>query len=153
MKPCQCSPTCTALVESNHGSSRTYIRNRCRCESCVVAKRAIAKRYQERRKERIQMAEDFALNDDWLKRGTCRNMETNMFFPEEGTQITGEIRGKQLAAIEICRACPVMMQCRAYATKNREVGIWGGSTFTQRQKIRAGKLDIDDHDIDRQALR
>ena len=119
----------------------------------MVAKRAIAKRYQEKRKERMEAAKKFAENDDWLKQAKCRDMDTTMFFPEEGTQITGEIRGKQLAAIEICRTCPVMMQCRAYATQNREIGIWGGSTFTQRQKIRTGKLDIDAHDIDRPALR
>ena len=47
-----------------------------------------------------------------------------------------EARQRQEAR-DMCRQCPVMMQCRGYALANPALsGTWGGLTEQQRAKIR-----------------
>jgi WhiB family redox-sensing transcriptional regulator len=41
---------------------------------------------------------------------------------------------RERRAIEICRQCPVMAQCRAHALEVAEpYGIWGGLSETERE--------------------
>jgi WhiB family transcriptional regulator, redox-sensing transcriptional regulator len=41
------------------------------------------------------------------------------------------------AAKQICKACPLIMQCLEFAISNHELGIWGGTTERDRQRLRS----------------
>lgn len=65
---------------------------------------------------------------DWQLRATCRQVETDLFFPQEGETHHGR-RGRERAAKRFCRTCPVLAQCRTHALVVGEpFGIWGGTT-------------------------
>jgi WhiB family redox-sensing transcriptional regulator len=70
---------------------------------------------------------------DWQLRATCRQVETDLFFPQEGETHHGR-RGRERAAKRICRSCPVLAQCRNHALSVGEpFGIWGGTTEADRR--------------------
>ena len=62
----------------------------------------------------------------------CVDMDLNIFFPDN-------YGGGNLEAIEdakaICYNCPVKADCLAWAMKNREDGIWGGTTPVERELL------------------
>jgi WhiB family redox-sensing transcriptional regulator len=66
---------------------------------------------------------------DWTTDGLCREIDTDMFFPEKG----GDVRtGKA-----VCRVCPVSLECLAYALRHDErFGIWGGLSEQERRRLR-----------------
>ncbi len=67
----------------------------------------------------------------WIEHAACRSHPTDLFFPEE--------RGVAAAAeaIAVCRTCPVIDECLAYALENRSLsGVWGGTTQGQRSRRR-----------------
>ncbi|SCL32064.1 Transcription factor WhiB [Micromonospora nigra] len=75
----------------------------------------------------------------WLDTATetpaCRGEDTNLFFPAEGEQ------WKVPRARAICNRCPLFDTCRDWAmaqTAQHLAGIWGGTTFDQRRKLKAG---------------
>lgn len=90
----------------------------------------------------------------WRKRALCKELSPRLalkiFFPKresiEGAVPTspelkslvgGNIHPDAKAAIETCRLCPVMMECRKFALKeNYASGIWGGTTTADRRSIR-----------------
>lgn len=44
-------------------------------------------------------------------------------------------------AISICRQCPIVTECLAYALRNKlEDGVWGGMTEVQRKQWRKKRL-------------
>lgn len=51
-----------------------------------------------------------------------------MFFPEVGVE-HGQVVGDTEPALRYCMACPVRLECRAYATKRKLEGVWGGMIF------------------------
>ncbi|GAA1013526.1 transcription factor WhiB [Streptomyces sp. F-3] len=68
---------------------------------------------------------------NWRERGACRFEDPELFFP------VGE-GGLSLLQIEqaraVCRRCPVLHECRAWALRNREYdGVWGGMTAQERR--------------------
>ncbi|UOT05746.1 WhiB family transcriptional regulator [Rhodococcus opacus] len=70
---------------------------------------------------------------DWQLRATCRQVETDLFFPQEG-ETHHDRRGRERAAKRICRTCPVLAQCRTHALSVGEpFGIWGGTTEADRR--------------------
>lgn len=57
-----------------------------------------------------------------------------MFFPPGTFERKDEKAGREEAAKEICRTCPVRKPCLAYAIEIREPhGIWGGLNETERK--------------------
>jgi len=63
----------------------------------------------------------------WMLDGACVGQDTEMFFPPHGVQPTG--------AIAVCKVCPVLKQCRAYALADLSVqGVLGGLTQKQRRR-------------------
>lgn len=78
---------------------------------------------------------DFLLKDD----PSCAQVDPEMFFPVESETINNRTQAvyRNLAeAKEICRSCPLIVDCLAYALKNGEIGIWGGTTEDQRVALR-----------------
>jgi WhiB family transcriptional regulator, redox-sensing transcriptional regulator len=58
---------------------------------------------------------------------SCRGIDPNFFFPKDT-----ELR-KIKAAKAICRGCFYRIQCYDYAIATKQDGIWGGSTWEERQ--------------------
>jgi WhiB family transcriptional regulator, redox-sensing transcriptional regulator len=69
---------------------------------------------------------------DWQMSALCRGMDPALFFhPWNERGVHREARER--AAKAICRACPVIEQCRQHAIKVREVyGVWGGLGENER---------------------
>ena len=63
----------------------------------------------------------------WRNRAACRGTDTNLWFD----------RSRRAEALTYCRSCPVMNLCLDYGLRfEREFGIWGGFTPTQRADYR-----------------
>lgn len=60
----------------------------------------------------------------------CTQADPELWFPDSPAAAHGK-------AVAICRACPVMQECLAWAlATNEEFGIWGATTRTQRREIK-----------------
>jgi WhiB family redox-sensing transcriptional regulator len=72
---------------------------------------------------------------DWQMRGACRGMDSTFFFHPDGER--GSARaGREARAKQVCRACPVLEQCRAHALAVHEpYGVWGGLTESERDEL------------------
>lgn len=69
---------------------------------------------------------------DWQHRGSCRALSPEIFFHPEGERGSAR-RLRDLAAKEVCAACPVLAQCRTHALRAREpYGVWGGMSEEER---------------------
>jgi len=72
----------------------------------------------------------------WMRDALCRERPAVQFVPIETRTVAG--RDSQAEAIEVCSACLVRRECGAYALADRElVGVWGGTTTTERKAARA----------------
>lgn len=70
-----------------------------------------------------------ATREDWMQRGACRGLASDLFFPDRGAEV------KQQKAV--CAACPVSAECLDYALRNGEkFGIWGGTSERERRRLR-----------------
>lgn len=68
----------------------------------------------------------------WMKQAACRGADGELFFPigEKGPALQQAAEAKA-----VCRRCPVRTECLDYALDTRSVGIFGGTTEYERQKI------------------
>lgn len=77
-------------------------------------------------------AMEWPVHARWEARAACRDADPNIFFPEKGATKAAVREAKA-----VCRACPVKAECLAGALERREMyGIWGGTTETDRRKLR-----------------
>lgn len=60
--------------------------------------------------------------------GLCRGVSTNLFFPDEF-----ELPSPR--ALRLCARCPIREACLQWAIEHDEIGIWGGTTDGDRQKM------------------
>jgi WhiB family redox-sensing transcriptional regulator len=62
---------------------------------------------------------------------SCRDKNPDIFMPEgvDHIRITREAKA-------ICSECPLVLTCLEYAIRNKEWGIWGGTTMKERDYIR-----------------
>lgn len=65
---------------------------------------------------------------EWMGEALCREVDFNLFFPEDPVQ--------SQQARRVCSRCPVRQDCLTYALENPVWGVWGGTTLPQRQKMR-----------------
>ena len=71
------------------------------------------------------------VDDDlhWQQDAVCAQVDPEIFFPEDK-------RDSRMAK-EICKTCPVRLDCLEYAVRNEEhMGVWGGLTAFERRKLR-----------------
>lgn len=70
---------------------------------------------------------------DWQLHGSCRGLESTVFFHPEGER--GRARAARVRrAKEICDSCPVLDRCRSYALAVGEpYGVWGGMSEDERR--------------------
>ncbi len=68
------------------------------------------------------------MDNEWMARGRCRDMDPAVFFPSDGI-------GVQMAQ-KTCSECPVREPCLEYALENRvDHGVWGGASERERRRI------------------
>ncbi|MFJ4624397.1 WhiB family transcriptional regulator [Streptomyces sp. NPDC088812] len=73
---------------------------------------------------------------DWRDRGLCLREDPDLFFPI-GNINSGQAVMQTDDAKAVCRRCPVMEQCLAWAVDAGPVeGIWGGTTEGERRATR-----------------
>lgn len=67
----------------------------------------------------------------WVNEAACKGVDVSLFFPEDGQNISKEIR-------EMCNGCPVKMDCYIYAEQNHidNFGVFGGYSPKQRNDLR-----------------
>ncbi|MFC9875885.1 WhiB family transcriptional regulator [Nocardia salmonicida] len=88
------------------------------------------------RSARVVLPGSTAAAWDWQLTARCRQMDQELFFPSTEERL-GSVRTQVLLAKKICRACPVLTPCRAYALEAGEThGIWGGMTALERGRHR-----------------
>lgn len=76
-------------------------------------------------------------SDAWRLQAACLGADISLFIQEGITSDTYEARR---AALRICASCRVRQQCLDFAmqwTYQSIVGIWGGTTQRQRQRLQA----------------
>lgn len=67
--------------------------------------------------------------ENWQDYGNCLGVDPDLFFPERGAS-TREAK-------EVCRGCPVKVDCLEFALVNGEkFGIWGGYSERERRRMR-----------------
>ena len=67
----------------------------------------------------------------WMSRGSCRQMDPELFFPVAA----GALRASRQAATAkaVCGRCAVRADCLSYALEIMPEGIWGGTTQDERR--------------------
>lgn len=72
----------------------------------------------------------------WQERAACRGPLGSVFFPPLATERKVEKLAREERAKAICRACPVLAECREYAISIREPhGVWGGMSEQERRAL------------------
>jgi WhiB family redox-sensing transcriptional regulator len=66
-----------------------------------------------------------------LTRGLCREVGVELFFPDGA----GDADIYSFAR-KICSGCVVRQECLEWAIKHEDHGMWGGTTPTERKKLR-----------------
>ncbi|RKS07055.1 transcription factor WhiB [Nocardiopsis sp. Huas11] len=67
--------------------------------------------------------------DGWPEHAACQGRDPALWFPDQG----GSVR----AAKQVCRRCPVQINCLADAMRRGErFGVWGGSSEDERRLFR-----------------
>jgi WhiB family redox-sensing transcriptional regulator len=69
----------------------------------------------------------------WMALGACVGSGVD-FVPK--VPRPGRTSPAEEAAIAVCRTCPVIDECLAFALEHGEVGVWGGTTEVQRREMR-----------------
>ena len=76
-----------------------------------------------------------ARNEEWRDRGTCAEVDPELFFPEKG--------GSAREAKKVCASCEVRAECLEYAlAADERYGIWGGLAEQERRPLRRGRTVV-----------
>jgi WhiB family redox-sensing transcriptional regulator len=68
-------------------------------------------------------------NRGWRDGALCHQVDPELFFPQIDRRTT-------TAAKQVCRGCPVRVECLAEALRRRErYGVWGGLTAAERRAL------------------
>jgi WhiB family transcriptional regulator, redox-sensing transcriptional regulator len=76
---------------------------------------------------------------EWQIRGSCRGMNSDLFFHPERERGSARV-AREARAKTVCRGCQVIRQCRDHALAVQEpYGVWGGLSVAERnEQIREG---------------
>lgn len=82
---------------------------------------------------------------EWMQEALCQEVDPDLFYAERGDAAQVD-RAKQ-----VCRRCPVVVECLEHAVKTGEVhGVWGGLApqerveWRQRRGMTRKGLSLDD---------
>ena len=73
---------------------------------------------------------------DWMTNAACKGL-TELFY-EPHNEKKGARDKRETAARAVCKTCPVAIECREFARRNGEYGIWGDELEIDR--YRAGYI-------------
>ncbi len=69
----------------------------------------------------------------------CAETDPELFFPQEKddplVRHMTSIYYDEKGAKALCGTCPYKVQCLLFAVENREIGIWGGTTESERRRL------------------
>ncbi len=65
-----------------------------------------------------------------MDQAVCRG-RTDLFFGRTSERPERRARRERIAAM-LCAQCPVSVECRDFARRNREYGFWGGEDEQER---------------------
>ena len=72
----------------------------------------------------------------WQEQAACRGPLGSVFFPPPTSEKKRSKMAREHKAKAICRACPVMAECRDYSIAIREPhGVWGGLSEQERRLL------------------
>lgn len=72
---------------------------------------------------------------EWQLQGACRGIDSSVFFHPDGERGRARLQ-RERRAKEMCRSCPVIVQCRTHALRVGEpYGVWGGLSETERDLL------------------
>lgn len=96
-------------------------------------------------------ANNFLISLPWVEDGKCHNdaSKDHVFFYPKGKPSRKD--GVKVEDVEGQRArychglddgvmCPVRIKCLEHALENREFGVWGGMTETERDQLRRSRV-------------
>jgi WhiB family redox-sensing transcriptional regulator len=88
---------------------------------------------------------------EWMRRGACLGPDPEIFFPEDRSG--GRAKAQEVdEAKAVCRRCPVVPECLAWAlTTPEKFGIWGGMTSNEREAVKR-REDNDSDGVDSSIL-
>lgn len=69
----------------------------------------------------------------WRLAGACGGIDPELWFPERSNG------AETKAAKEACAPCPVKADCLQWANQGVEFGVWGGTTYADRRRLRIKK--------------
>lgn len=73
--------------------------------------------------------------ESWRQLALCAQADPDMWFPEKGDHRSAR------RAKEVCRRCPVRVECAEYAMAEPSLdGVWGGTTYLERRQLRRGEM-------------
>ncbi|WP_229686907.1 WhiB family transcriptional regulator [Longimycelium tulufanense] len=74
----------------------------------------------------------------WRSEAACVGVDPELFFPVgEGPLIEWQVA----EAKAVCRGCPVIVECRAWALQvGEDFGVWGGLDAEERRELRRREL-------------
>ena len=72
----------------------------------------------------------------WQAQGACLEVHGDVFYPEPGPAGAGI----EASALEVCNGCRVRSSCRATALLRGELGVWGGTTEADRDRLHGALL-------------
>lgn len=121
---------------AEHGTRARYSNGGCRCEACTTANAEYSRRHYNGLPQPSPPKPETPLLDllgvespDWYEHAECRGAPQELFFPGQGEPTQ--------PAKEMCAACPVSVECLAWALDHGEKhGIWGGTSERERRRLR-----------------
>ena len=75
----------------------------------------------------------------WRDRASCVDIDPAVFFPHPGNPRGRVTKESKALALAMCAGCGVAVACLDYALRTpvaADFGIWGGTTVTQRVRLR-----------------
>ena len=76
----------------------------------------------------------------WMGEAHCSNLDVNVWIPDyDFSQGQAANRDVQQIGLQICRECPVQIECLNFALATTDYvtyGIWGGTTELQRKALK-----------------
>ena len=73
---------------------------------------------------------------DWMARGACQREDPELFFP---ITVSGAGVHQVNEAKEVCQRCSVRAACLSFGLQTKQDGIWGGTTYEERNAIRGAR--------------
>ncbi|WP_327328718.1 WhiB family transcriptional regulator (plasmid) [Streptomyces sp. NBC_01210] len=77
---------------------------------------------------------DLPVNTNWRAQSACAEEDPDLFFPVGNT---GPALLQVAEAKSVCRRCPVMDLCLAWAMEHgQDHGVWGGTDEDERRRMK-----------------